>query len=493
MKLGWPGALVILVGFLSLVIYLVVDKALLENEPFEKGSIEEDINKNDSKVPATVSNESKPDDLEIDPVVTSNIETSSFKNEDLPEEKVDGKELPKPQVLEEQFDATALNKNQLIVDDADIDKDLAKQSQKDKNITNIEVAKNTESSQEFTGTDKILKEEEEDSDKLTANILEPKNYESTEELETTKDLKSGNLLLKGGNRDKEQQSNQTKVDILRIDESGIAVIAGKAEPESSVEARIGSEIVGTSETSEDGNFVIIGQISSSDDAQELKLLTRDAKDENQEELKDTHGASDPAWVVSSNSFFILPGLIQQLEGGKTKNDEKLNALSIVEVTEDDLLVKQNPFPVKVEKVSLDRIRYSSEGVAILYGRCRSDMSVFVYLNNILRTKIDPAEDGSWTVDLGIVTPGVYTLRLDEVDSEGAVLSRIESPFKQEPKDLLDKIFADAITVQPGNSLWRIARRIYGRGIMYLEIYEKNDHLIKNPDLIYPGQVFSLLD
>ena len=95
--------------------------------------------------------------------------------------------------------------------------------------------------------------------------------------------------------------------------------------------------------------------------------------------------------------------------------------------------------------------------------------------------------------MGVITPGIYTLRLDEVDSSGAVLSRIESPFKQEAKDLLDKLFAEAITVQPGNSLWRIARRIYGRGILYMEIYKKNDHLIKNPDLIYPGQVFSLLD
>ena len=33
----------------------------------------------------------------------------------------------------------------------------------------------------------------------------------------------------------------------------------------------------------------------------------------------------------------------------------------------------------------------------------------------------------------------------------------------------------------------------GKGIMYLDIYNKNSHLIKDPDLIYPGQIFSLLD
>ena len=44
-------------------------------------------------------------------------------------------------------------------------------------------------------------------------------------------------------------------------------------------------------------------------------------------------------------------------------------------------------------------------------------------------------------------------------------------------------------VQPGNSLWRIARRSYGEGLRYTVIYEANKDHIRDPDLIYPGQVF----
>ena len=44
-------------------------------------------------------------------------------------------------------------------------------------------------------------------------------------------------------------------------------------------------------------------------------------------------------------------------------------------------------------------------------------------------------------------------------------------------------------VQPGNSLWRIARRIFGEGLRYVHIYEANHGQIRDPDLIYPGQVF----
>ncbi len=48
-------------------------------------------------------------------------------------------------------------------------------------------------------------------------------------------------------------------------------------------------------------------------------------------------------------------------------------------------------------------------------------------------------------------------------------------------------------VQPGNSLWRIARRSYGEGLRYTVIYDANKDQIRNPDLIYPGQVFVLPD
>ncbi len=47
-----------------------------------------------------------------------------------------------------------------------------------------------------------------------------------------------------------------------------------------------------------------------------------------------------------------------------------------------------------------------------------------------------------------------------------------------------------IIVQPGNNLWNIARVIYGRGIRYTTIYEANREQIRDPDLIYPGQVFT---
>jgi len=46
-----------------------------------------------------------------------------------------------------------------------------------------------------------------------------------------------------------------------------------------------------------------------------------------------------------------------------------------------------------------------------------------------------------------------------------------------------------VVVQPGNSLWRISRRLYGKGVRNSVIYQANKNQIRDPDLIYPGQIF----
>lgn len=43
------------------------------------------------------------------------------------------------------------------------------------------------------------------------------------------------------------------------------------------------------------------------------------------------------------------------------------------------------------------------------------------------------------------------------------------------------------TVQRGDSLWKIAQAHYGNGNKWQALFEANQEVIKNPDLIYPGQ------
>ena len=49
----------------------------------------------------------------------------------------------------------------------------------------------------------------------------------------------------------------------------------------------------------------------------------------------------------------------------------------------------------------------------------------------------------------------------------------------------------AVIIRRGDTLWRLSRRVYGRGVRYTTIYLANQEQISDPDRIWPGQVFSV--
>jgi len=156
-------------------------------------------------------------------------------------------------------------------------------------------------------------------------------------------------------------------------------------------------------------------------------------------------------------------------------------------------------PEVMSTVALDSITYDADGDVVLSGRAPNEGFVQVYVNNAPVSRPFASEDGMWRTDLPDVDKGVYTLRIDEVDSAGDVVSRIETPFQRaDPEDVAaamasqtaDPAFTIATrTVQPGATLWAIAEERYGSGVQYLTVFEANRDRIRDPDLIYPGQVF----
>lgn len=150
-------------------------------------------------------------------------------------------------------------------------------------------------------------------------------------------------------------------------------------------------------------------------------------------------------------------------------------------------------------VALDAITYAQDGAVALSGRGSVGTGfVRVYVNNQPVQTAEIGADGSWSADLPDVDSGVYTLRIDEIGEGGGVTSRVESPFKREDPALLaarkeTRHVIEAVTVQPGNTLWAIARDRYGEGVLYVRVFEANRDRIRNPDLIYPGQVFTIPD
>ena len=437
LKLGWPGALLLLVGALCLGVYAIINQSILDEEKIEiTEDIVENVPKNITEEPSQIL-KSVQDKPKEETIISDNLNNI--------EEKIDNVDLEKTK------------------DSAEVTDEIGSNSLEKKPQPVVQSNKDSGTTVNHDNLSKIQNE---------VNL----------ENNTSSDLEK--------NKDNSVEKSETKIDVVRVDESGIAVIAGTAEPSTTIEAKIGNQTVGTTEVDKDGGFVISGEISSSTEPQELKVITKADEVIKPDESDSIIDNRD--WVYETKSFVILPGIINEKNSQSVQN-EKLDDIIIVEVKKQDLVIKEETKNITVEKLTLDRIKYSENGTAILFGRARKEMNVLVYLDNNFQTKTTPGLDGGWKIDLGVVKPGIYKLRIDETTNNGNVKFRIETPFKQEAKDLLDKMFTKAITVQPGNSLWRISRRIYGRGIMYIDIYKKNNHLIKDPNLIYPGQVFSLLD
>lgn len=195
-------------------------------------------------------------------------------------------------------------------------------------------------------------------------------------------------------------------------------------------------------------------------------------------------------------------------------------------------------PQVMDNVVIDAISYSDTGDVQISGRAAgagASGSLRIYLDN-RPVALARAERGDWTLDLPAVDAGIYTLRVDQLNPEGGVVSRFETPFLRESPEALAQARARSetaqpapaqaddtrtasaeaapatatqptssaepvtprpraalITVQPGHTLWAISRDRYGEGARYMVIFNANRSQIRDPDLIYPGQVFALPD
>jgi nucleoid-associated protein YgaU len=140
---------------------------------------------------------------------------------------------------------------------------------------------------------------------------------------------------------------------------------------------------------------------------------------------------------------------------------------------------------------VETIDYDEAGRMVVNGRAPAGARIATYLRERLLGTAVAGTDGRWRIiPARPVAPGPYTLRADQVAEDGAVVARVEIPFARGVFDT-ETDETGIIVVQPGNTLWHIARRTYGEGIAYTTIYAANRNQIRDPDLIYPGQVFRL--
>ena len=316
--------------------------------------------------------------------------------------------------------------------------------------------------------------------KETANETSDKSKQkepSKQEAKKNSDKPKQKEPSKQENKEILEQVDSVSVDVFRVDEFGNIISAGKVSKEAKIEILADNKkIIGADKTEADGSFVIFGKVQSTGLVQTVKIRGK-IEDEGEEKIVD-----------SADLFFVLP----QVEKNNEKEVNKIEKKPLIVRDDGNDLKILAPIQVSsVDSITLDTISYTQDSSAELAGRARLDNTIRIYLNNKLEGEVKVNESGAWKTTLSDIQAGVYTLRLDELNDNGTVEGRLELPFKKEDEALIQAMGEGSITVQPGNSLWRIARKYYGKGIQYVEIFERNSHLIKDPDLIYPGQVFSL--
>ena len=254
--------------------------------------------------------------------------------------------------------------------------------------------------------------------------------------------------------------NNPAFDLVRVDEDGSAIIAGSAKPNSEVRLLVDGKELETAEADASGAFAILTTIPSGEKPLELQL--EDVNDNN---------------IKSADTVLIIPN--KEAEGSGPK-------IIIAESDGKIIVQEQNDIAPKIQPLSLDTINYAASGDVILAGRASSEQIVRVYVDN-KPVVLGEVTDGKWNFEIPNIEEGIYTLRVDAINNEGKVVDRVESPFQRVIREMED----GQATIQPGFTLWKLAELKYGFGMRYVQIFEANRDSIKDPDLIYPGQVFQI--
>lgn len=271
-------------------------------------------------------------------------------------------------------------------------------------------------------------------------------------------------------------------DIVRVGPDGSAVIAGRAAPGSTVTVTVDGQAIGSAVADERGEWVLLPGAAMPAGDHEIALT-----------------AQTPTGETVAAASSVLMSVPEAGAGGETlavlvPDDDAAVSVPLQTPSSDASGGDATAVPVPETGIvsgdlALDSVDYDEAGNVTVGGRAAPGAKLRIYLDNRLAGEA-AAVAGRWQSRLTLpVEQGLHSLRVDQIDAAGAVLARVETPFLREVSVALPA--EKRWIVQPGNSLWRIARRTYGEGLRYTVIYEANRSQIRDPDLIYPGQIFAM--
>ena len=298
-------------------------------------------------------------------------------------------------------------------------------------------------------------------------------------------------------------------DIARIEPTGEAVIAGRATPGATVELLRNGELHDRAVADQSGQFVMVPPRLPSG-TYDLTLRSKQPDGKQATSSQTVAVALEPSPTDRPVVALMTPGK--------------------------PTVVLSQPAASKpmAGAVVVDAVEIEPGGKLHVSGRSQPGAAMRLYLNDSFVASVTAGADGRFAVTINEgVASGSYRVRLDDVGSNsGAVRARAEVPFNVPDTGVTGSARAQTIgskrpdlaaaqerqlaaagapvlpdggsppstvvvpkiattTVSRGDSLWRLSHLTYGAGTRYAVIYKANREQIRNPNLIYPGQIFVL--
>jgi nucleoid-associated protein YgaU len=261
-------------------------------------------------------------------------------------------------------------------------------------------------------------------------------------------------------------------DIVRVNPEGSAVIAGRGDPGATVSIRSDGAEIGHVTADEHGAWVLgpTDPLSPGSHTVTLRELTQSGRE-----------------VASEGSVLMtVPA-----RGAAAATQPPLALLTGPGQAPRVLQGPPGEGSARPGQLGLGAVDYGSVGEMRLSGTAHPGSALRLYADDKPIGEARADQTGRWTLSPGQrLAEGTHQLRLDQLGSDGKVTARVELPFRRENMNATE-VATGKVVVQPGSTLWRIASHAYGQGVHYTIIYQANRDQIRNPNLIYPGQVFTV--
>jgi nucleoid-associated protein YgaU len=282
-------------------------------------------------------------------------------------------------------------------------------------------------------------------------------------------------------------------------------MAGRSEPAWTVTVMSHSAVVGTASADDQGQWLIQPDKPLSKGEHVLELKAQNPK-------KTQTLYSKQRVTLSIGTPGKNRPLVALTEEGKPTR--VLQAAGVVQPLASD----------PPNSVSFSAVDYEDSGeksVLHITGYALPGANVMVYIENELAGTVVADKAGKWSFSVArILAEKSYAIRADMVrGANNKVVARAEVKFDRSQQKIaatkakptvttppsgndgktkqnavvgtLRDNNGDVIVVRRGDTLWQIARRHYGSGMKYTQIFDSNRKQIRNPDLIYPKQRFKL--